>query len=580
MTNAQLARMLDQLASLSELDGENSFKVRAYRNAAVVLRELHQQVEALLTDGFDLTTLKGIGKEIAEKVTVMVRTGSLPQLAALAERVPIGLLEVVQIKGIGPKQATTLWHNLGVTDVDSLEAAVSDGRVVALSGFGDKTAQRMARAIESYRRNSGRTPLGSVDAVLQPLLTRLRAVPGVERLDVAGSYRRRRESVGDIDLLACTSDPAALASALTGYDEVREVLGSGETKTSVLLASGLQVDLRTVAAESFGAAQLYFTGSKEHNVALRQRALERGWHLNEYGLFDGGKPGKAREGGTRLAGADEAEVYARLGLAFIPPVLREDRGEIVAAETGTLPRLVTVADIIGDLHMHTTWSDGKDGVLAMVDACVGRGYRYMAITDHSGSLALQQGLDEAKLARQHAELDAQLADRDDITVLRGMEVDILKDGSLDLSDHWLERLDIVLVSVHSFFELSQREQTARVVAAVSHPRVNVLAHPTGRLIGRRDPIELDLDAVFEACRANGVIVEHNAASKRLDLADTHLMAARRAGLKVAIDTDAHSVSGLAAMALGVDQAQRAWLEPSDVVNTLPLAELVGLLRKR
>ncbi|HET8986551.1 MAG TPA: DNA polymerase/3'-5' exonuclease PolX [Trueperaceae bacterium] len=579
MTNAEIGRTLEQLADLSEIDGDNHFKVRAYRNAAGLLRGLDRQVADLLEDGFDLTSLKGIGKEIAEKVGVMVRTGSLPQLTDLARRIPLGLLDVIKIKGVGAKQAATLWRTLGVGDVAALEAALADGRVATLPGFGDKTAQRLAKAIAAYHRNSGRMPLGSVDAVIQPLLARLAAVPGVGRLEVAGSYRRRRDSVGDVDLVASAGDPALLAVALTGYDEVSDVLGSGATKTSVVLHNGLQIDLRVIDPDSFGAALLYFTGSKDHNVALRQRSLERGWHLNEYGLFDGGEPGKDRLGGTRVAGADEAEIYARLDLDYIAPVLREDRGEVAAAAAHNLPVLVTLADMRGDLHLHTTWSDGKNSVVEMVDACAARGYEYMAITDHSGSLALQQGLDEEKLARQHAELDEVLANRQDITVLRGMEVDILKDGTLDLSDEWLERLDIVLVSVHSFFDLSQAEQTARVVAAVSHPQVNVLAHPTGRLIARRDPIDLDLEAVFEACLANGVSVEHNAASKRLDLSDVHLMTAVRHGLDVVINTDAHSTGGLGSMALGMDQAGRAWLRPADVVNTLPLAALKSRLAK-
>lgn len=579
MTNVEIGRNLEQLAALSEIDGDNPFKVRAYRNAAGLVRDLDRQASDLLEEGFDLTSLKGIGKEIAEKVGVMVKTGSLPQLAELAQRIPLGLLDIIKIKGVGAKQTAALWRNLGVSTVEELEAAVIEGRVASLAGFGEKTAQRIGRAIEAYHRNSGRTPLGSVDAVIQPLLARLSAVVGVKRIEVAGSYRRRRDSVGDVDFVASADDPVALVAALTGYDEVNEVLGSGATKTSVVLNNALQIDMRIVEPASFGAALLYFTGSKDHNVALRQRSLERGWHLNEYGLYDGGEPGKDRPGGKRLAGADEAEIYAKLDLDYVEPVLREDRGEIAAAGAHALPALVALTDIRGDLHMHTTWSDGKNGVIEMVDACVARGYQYMAITDHSGSLALQQGLNEEKLTRQHAELDAVLADRDDITVLRGMEVDILKDGTLDLSDELLERLDIVLVSVHSFFDLSQAEQTARVVATVSHPQVNVIAHPTGRLIARRDPIDLDLEAVFDACRANGVIVEHNAASKRLDLSDVHLMAAVRCGLAVAVDTDAHSIGGLSSMTLGIDQARRAWLRPADVVNTLPLADLKLRLTK-
>lgn len=579
MTNVEIARNLDQLADLSEVDGDNPFRVRAYRNAAAVVRGLDQQAADLKANGFDLTSLKGIGKEIAEKITVLEETGALPQVVELAQRIPLGLLDIIRIKGVGPKQAATLWRELGVSDVDSLETAIDEGRVATLKGFGEKTAQRISRAIDSYRRNSGRMPLGAVDAVIQPLLARLRAVDGVLRLEVAGSYRRRRESVGDIDIVASATDPSALAAELTGYDEVHEVLGSGATKSSVLLRNGLQIDLRTVDIGSFGAALLYFTGSKAHNVALRQRALERGWHLNEYGLYDGGEPGKDRLGGERLAGETEDEIYDRLDLAYIVPVLREDRGELAAAASESLPTLVALHDVRGDLHMHTTWSDGRNGIGEMVDGCAALGYEYLAITDHSGSLALQQGLDEEKLARQHAELDVVLSGREDVTVLRGMEVDILRDGSLDLTDEWLEHLDIVLVSVHSFFDLTQSQQTARVIAAVTHPQVNVLAHPLGRLIGRRDPLDLDLDAVFDACLANGVIIEHNAAPKRLDLPDTHLMTAVRKGLKVAINTDAHSVAGLDAMTNGIDQAGRAWLQPSDVVNTLPLESLQRRLQK-
>lgn len=580
MSNAEIARHLDRLADLSEIGGDNPFRVRAYRNAAATLRDLETPVEDLVAAGADLTQVKGIGKEIAEKVRTLVQTGSMPQLVALEQEVPPGLLEVVKVKGVGPKQAATLWKALGVTSVDELEAAAKDGRITSLPGFGAKKVANILRGIESYRRNTGRVLLGQVDAVLDRLLTHLRAVPGVRRLEVAGSYRRRKETVGDIDIVAVADDPAALSDALTSYDEVAAVLGKGETKTSVELGSGLQVDLRVVAEESFGGALLYFTGSKEHNVQLRQRALERGWHLNDYGLFEGGEPGRERKGGRLLASATEDEIYARLGLAFIPPELRQGRGEVEAAAEGALPALIEPGDVRGDLHMHTTWSDGRDSLVAMVDACVALGYEYMAITDHSGSLALQGGLDDEKLRRQHAELAEVMAGRDDITVLRGMEVDILKDGSLDVTDEQLANLDVVLVSVHSFFELPEAQQTERVVRALLHPRVNVYAHPLGRQLGQRDPIALDLDAVFAACRENRVAVEHNASPRRLDLPDVHLRAAAQAGLKVFIGTDAHSVRGLGAMGLGVSQARRGWLTADDVVNTRPLAEVLAFLAKR
>src|SRR5690606_23309729 len=345
-------------------------------------------------------------------------TGVLPQLAELEERVPVGLLELTRVKGIGPKQAATLWRALGVRSVEDLEAAARAGKLTELKGFGAKSTERVLRGIESYRRNVGRLPLGHIDAVLVPLLQRLLTVPGVRRLEVTGSYRRRKESVGDIDIVAVADEPGPVSDALKDYDEAATVPGKGGTKTSVALQSGLQVDLRTVEEASFGAAVLYFTGSKEHNVQLRQLALDRGWHLNEYGLFAGGEPGKDRPGGERLAGTTEEEVYTRLGLAYVPPELREGRGEIEAAAAGELPDLLELEDLRGDLHIHTTWSDGRDSLAAMIDACVALGYEYMAVTDHSGSLALQGGLDDEKLRRQHAELAELMDGRTDIRVLR------------------------------------------------------------------------------------------------------------------------------------------------------------------
>lgn len=577
MSNAELARKLDQLADLSEIDGDNPFRVRAYRNASRRIRELEEQIADLLEHGADLTEIEGIGKEIAEKLRAMVATGRLSQLDELAERVPIGLTEVVRVKGVGPKHAQALWQELGVTDVDALEKAAKEGKLAGLPGFGAKSQENVLKGIDAFRRNTGRALLGEIDAVIAPLLERLRKAEGVARVEVAGSYRRRRETVGDVDLLAIAATPEAVTQAFTSYGEVDDVLGSGETRSSVRLASGLQVDLRVVPEEKFGAALMYFTGSKDHNVALRQRAIDRGLRLNEYGLFEGTEDDPHQK---RVAGLTEEEIYERLGLPWIPPELREDRGEIDAAESGKLPSLITLEDLRGDLHMHSTWSDGKSTLREMIDACVERGYAYMAITDHSKALAMTGGMDEAKLARQWDELDELTADLSDITVLRGMEVDILKDGSLDLSDAWLEKLDIVLVSVHSHFGLPRAEQTARVVKAVSHPEVNVLAHPTARMLGERDPIDLDLGEVFDACLANHVAVEHNASVPRLDLSDTHLIAARKRGLVVSMGTDAHAVKQLDAMRFGIDQARRAWLKKADVLNTRPLDDVRRFLAKR
>ncbi len=581
-----MARLLEQYADLNEINGENPFKVRAYRNAAMAVLALTQPVEALVAAGEPLTDIKGVGKEIALKLSDMATTGKLDQLDELAREVPVSLIELTRVKGVGPKLVESLWKNLGITSVAALEEGIKAGKLDGLPGVGAKKQEAIQRGIEAYHRNVGRTRIGEVDAIIEPLLARLRAVKGVERVEVAGSYRRRRETIGDVDLLAVTKDgkgAEAVTREFTGYAEVTEVLGSGQTRSSVRLANGIQVDLRVIEGASFGAALLYFTGSKAHNVALRQLALDQGLHLSEYGLFEGGgnseTPATPGAAGARVAGAKEEDIYHHLGLDWVPPELREDRGELTAAAAHELPKLITLDDMRGDLHMHSTWSDGKASVGEMVDACVARGYEYMALTDHSKALAMTGGLDEAKLARQWEELDLLLAGRDDITVLRGMEVDILKDGSLDLSDEWLERLDIVLISVHSFFDLSEADQTARVVKAVSHPAVNVLAHPTGRVLGERDPYAIDLGAVFDACLAHGVAVEHNSSYQRLDLSDTELMAAHAHGLTISVGSDAHSVAQLATMRYGVDQLRRAWLTPAAVLNTRPLAALKKFLRK-
>ncbi len=583
MSNAELARRLEQLADLSELNGDNPFRVRAYRNAARAVIDNPEQIEDLLAAGADLTTIPAIGKETAEKLTTMVNSGELPQLDELAEKVPLGLVEVTRVKGIGPKMALAAWRELGITNVDELEKAAQEGRLAELPGFGPKRQKTIIGNIAAHRRNVARARLGDIDPMITPLLARLRGVPGVERVEVAGSYRRRRDTVGDVDIVACADDPAAAAAittAFTTYPEVEAVLGSGDTRSTVRLANGIEVDLRVVDSTSFGAALLYFTGSKAHGVALRQLALDHGWHLNEYGLFEGADDDKAGSGpvatGKRLAGADEAGIYAKLGLAF---ELREARGEIAAAQKNELPQLLKMADIRGDLHMHSRWSDGRNTISEMIDACVERGYSYMAITDHSQALAMTGGLDEEKLARQWQELDTILEDRDDITVLRGLEIDILKDGTLDLSDEWLERLDIVLVSVHSHFDLAPAEQTARVVKAVSHPHTNILCHPTGRVLGEREGYQLDLSEVFAACAANDVAVELNASYQRLDLSDVNVLAARKRGLTISIGTDAHDFRELDGMRFGVEQARRAWAGKEAVLNTRTVKQLKRFLAK-
>jgi len=584
-SNAAVATRLARLADLLEIEGANAFRVRAYRAAAETIEAHPEAIADLLARGGDLTGLKGVGKDLAAAIAALFEGGEIPALREATARVPAGLLDVVRVPGVGPKRTATLWRELGVTSLDDLDRAARAGRVAGLAGFGEKTQAKVLAGVAQVRRHGGRSRLGDAEAALAPLLRSVRAAPGVERVEVAGSLRRGRATVGDVDLLAVAERPAAAMAALREHPDVAEVLGSGDTKTSVRLEGDLQVDLRVVPAASFGAAWQYFTGSKAHNVALRQRAVDRGLRLSEYGLFRGGE-GDHPERGERLAGADEEGVYRALGLAWIPPELREDRGEIAAAAEGRLPRLLEASDVRGDLHLHSDWSDGTASIRAMRAACAERGYAYLAITDHSQALRMTGGLDPAKLARQWAEFD-EIAAEDAAhpdgggrpRLLRGLEVDVLKDGRLDLDDEWLARLDLVVVSVHSHLDLPEAQQTERVVRALQHPEVNVLGHPTGRLLGSREGMALDLDAVFEAAAAHGVAVECNASSQRLDLGDVELMRAVAAGCRVVIDTDAHAPAGLDDMRYGVATARRAWLGRAQVVNTWAPDRLLAFLAK-
>ncbi len=570
--NAEIAERLERTADLLEIDGANAFRVRAYRNAAEAVAAHAESFSAMVERAADLTELKGIGKDLAAGITALVREGALPALEELSARVPLGLLDVVQVQSVGPKRAHTLWQQRGVTGLDDLERVARAGRVADLPGFGEKTQAKILSGIEAVRRRDGRARLGDADALVRPLLALVEGAPGVKRAGVAGSLRRGRETIGDVDLLAAARDPAPVMAALRAADGVREVLGSGDTKTSVLLTGGLQVDLRVVPEAAYGAALVYFTGSKAHNVALRQLAIERGLKLSEYGLF-------AHDDEDPIAARDERDVYAALELPWIAPELREDRGEMEAADEGRLPELLTLDDIRGDLHWHTTWSDGADDVERMLEACAARGYEYAAITDHSQALRMTGGLDAAKLARQWEALDAAERERGDAapTLLRGLEVDILKDGRLDLDDDWLERLDIVVASVHSYFDLAQADQTERIVRALGHPSVNVLAHPTGRLLGRRDGFDVDLDAIFAAAAEHGVAIECNASPYRLDASDVHMMRAVRAGCTIVIDSDAHAAAGLDDMRFGVLTARRAWLGVDQVLNAWPLERVRAFL---
>lgn len=565
--NAEIAAMFDQAAELLEIGGENQFRVRAYRRAARVIEGLPKAAGSLLKSGRDLSELPGIGKDLAGKIADIVTTGHFGLLDTLKRKLPGELGDMAALPGLGPKRIKLLYDKMKVRTLSDLRQAIKTGRLRELRGFGPVIEKKLLDALEKPQP-ARRFKLSVAEAEAEALVGFLR---GSGRVVVAGSYRRRRDTVGDLDVLVTAKDGAAVGDRLAKYENVAQVVAHGPTRTTVMLRSGLQVDVRAVREESYGAALLYFTGSKAHNIALRGLANQHGWKLNEYGLFSGKR---------RIAGATEEDVYEKLKLAYIVPELREDRGEIAAAQAGKLPRLVKLSDVRGDLHVHSDWTDGTVTIAEMAAAAQARGYEYIALTDHSRRVAMTHGLDPARLARQIREIDRLNERLKNFTILRGIEVDILRDGSLDLPDSSLAKLDIVVAAVHSHFDLPRQAQTERVVRALENRHVSILAHPTGRLIGEREPYDIDMDRVISTARKTGCCLEINAEPDRLDLHDLHARAAKLAGVKLAVSTDAHSVDAFQCMRFGIDQARRAWLTVNDVLNTRPLAELRRLLKRR
>jgi len=564
--NAEVAAMFDQAAELLEIKGENQFRVRAYRRAARVIEGLPQSVKSLLSAGRDLSELPGIGKDLAGKIAEIVESGHFPLLDSLKRKLPGELGEIATLPGLGPKRVKVLHDKLKVSTLDDLRRILKKGRLHETRGFGPIIEKKLTAALEKPAPKK-RFKLSVAEAEAEALVAFLR---NSGRVVVAGSYRRRRDTVGDLDVVVTAADGAAVGNKLVGYENVAEVLAHGPTRTTVVLRSGLQVDVRAVPERSYGAALLYFTGSQAHNIALRGIAAHRGWKLNEYGLFSGRR---------RIAGLTEEEIYNKLRLAFIPPELREDRGEIALAAQDKLPRLVTPADIRGDLHVHSDWTDGTAPIEAMAAAAKARGYAYIALTDHSRRVAMAHGLDPARLTRQAHEIDRLNERLDGLTILKGIEVDILKDGRLDLPDTSLAKLDVVVAAVHSYFDLPREAQTDRVIRAMSNRHVSIIAHPTGRLIGEREPYDIDMERVITAARDLGCHLEVNSQPDRLDLNDNHIHAAKQAGVKLAISTDAHSADAYECIRFGIDQARRGWLTADDVLNTRPLAELRRMLRR-
>ena len=572
MKNTAIAKVFSDIADLLELKSENAFKIRAYQKAARAIEHYPKAIRIMLDEGEDLRNISGVGEAIAKKTTELVTTGKLGYYENLKAEFPEGITNLLAIPGIGPKTANRLSRELGISSVDALEQAIHDGRVANLFRLGDKTASNILQQIQALRRKDQRIPIGEALPIVEEILGSLRSVPGVRNLTYAGSLRRFRETLGDIDLMGTADDAREVIDTFVSLPHVGQVLAQGSTKASAIVSGGLQVDLRMVEHDSLGSLLQYFTGSKQHNISLRERGRRQGLKLSEYGITD-----LATDKLEKFA--LEEGFYHRLGLQYIPPELREAQGEVERAEQGALPKLVELSDIKGDLHMHTDWSDGHNSLEEMALAGKNLGYQYVAITEHSGGRGIAHGLDVERLRKQIAEIGALNERLDGIRVFSGIEVDIRADGSLDLPHEVLSGLDIVIGAVHSAMNQSEERMTKRVLGAIENPDVDVIAHPTCRLLGEREPIAIDLEAIFRAAVKNNKVLEINAMPERLDLNDVHTFRARELGVKLAIQTDAHSVSHLGFMRFGVSVARRAWCEPQHILNALPLEELLAFLNR-
>ena len=569
MNNLAIARVLAEIGDLLEIKNENPFKIRAYRNAAETILHFGSQVADMTAA--ERLAIPGIGKDLAGKLAELVETGTIPYHQDLLAEFPPTILDLLHLQGVGPKTVSLLYSGLGIQTLDDLRQAASEGRLRALKGMGAKKEALILKALDERQRVAGRRLLAEAHDAAATLVAALRAHAPTAHISAVGSLRRGCETCGDIDILAAGAPPSIM-EAFTGYKLVERILARGSTKSSVLIWGGFQADLRVVAHESLGAALQYFTGSKAHNIALRDRAIQRGFKLNEYGLY-------RVEDESLVAGDSEEAIYRALGLQWVPPELRENRGEILAAEQGALPRLIALEDLRGDLHMHTTETDGRADAATMAAAARDAGREYIAITDHSKSLAMANGLDERR-ALEHARSIRALNGRiEGLTILAGIECDIRADGTMDLADDCLKELDIVIGSVHSAFNQDEQTMTDRILAAIANPHVDVIGHPTGRLILKRDGYRVNAPRIFAAAAAAGVALEINSQVDRLDLDDTLARMARDRGVRLVIDSDAHSPTALGNLRWGALTARRAWLEPGDVLNTLPVSEMRAALRR-
>ncbi len=569
MKNQTVSERFKEMATMLELKGENPFKVRAYNKAAQNIESISEDIEKVAAED-RLTSIPGVGKDLAEKIKSILETGTFKEYDELKAQIPEGLLKIVNIPGVGPKRAALIHKELGITSEEELKEAAQKGLLRNLPRMGAKTEANILRGIEIWQQARARKPLGITLPIAKEIINNIKSIGRVHAIDVAGSIRRKKETNKDIDILASAEDPENIMKGFTKMPMVKEVLLCGCTRSSIIIEQDLQVDLRIVPEESFGAALQYFTGSKNHNIHLRTIAEKMGLKVNEYGVF---------RGNNRIAGKTEEEVYNSIGLPFIPPELREDKGEIEAAQSNSLPELIEQKDIKGDLHMHTKWSDGANTIMEMAETAKKLGYSYIAITDHSQSLTVANGLTPERLLEQIKEIDKINEIIEGITILKGMEVDILSDGSLDMPDEVLQKLDVVIAAIHSGLKQPEEQLNARILSAIRHPLVNIIAHPTGRIIGERDRYPVDLRIIMQEAKLRGVAVELNSFPNRLDINDEGCRLAREIGVKVAINTDSHLKDQLINMEFGVATARRGWLRASDVINTMPLKELKKFLHK-
>lgn len=572
MKNIELSRIFEQIAKILKIKGENPFKIRAYEKIGLALENLPIDIETIYRQG-GLNDIPGVGEGIAKKIEEFLTTGKLDYYEKLKEAMPSGVVELLDISEVGPKTAKLLYEELGVDNIEKLEEAISEHRIKNLPGMGEKSESNILRGIELYKRRKERVLLGISLPLAEEIVKELSHLKETDKINFAGSLRRKKETIGDIDILVTSQKPEKIMKTFISLPQVREIIAEGPTKSSVITKEDIHVDVRVVEPISFGAALQYFTGSKAHNIKLRELAIKRGLKINEYGVFDS-------KTGQRRAGKGEEEVYRVLNLPFIPPELREDRGEIEAAQKNKLPQLIEYPQLKGDLHLHSKWSDGLTTIKQMAKAAKKKGYQYIAITDHSQSLKFAGGLTEERLKAQIEEIQKLNRELHDFTVLTGIEVDIKSDGSLDFSDEILSKLDVVIAAIHSGFKQESKIITERMIKAMKHKLVNIIAHPTGRLINYRESYQVDINKMIKVAAETGTILEINSHPERLDLNDNYCRMAKDEGVQLAIGTDAHSIDGLDFMKFGVDVARRGWLEEKNVINTLSLDKLLKRLKNK